>query len=61
MNEESVGNVMAYFSELKAQKSNRDAGYRYNQTNMGYNETQGNVINVHGDGGRSAKSGLSFN
>jgi hypothetical protein len=39
MNEESVGNVMAYFSELKAQKSNREreAELGYRQTNMGYN------------------------
>jgi hypothetical protein len=62
MNEESVGNVMAYFSELKAQKSNRDAqGLGYRQSNMGYTESQGHVINVNGAGDRSAKSGLSFN
>jgi hypothetical protein len=38
MNEESVGNVMSYFQELKAQKANaqNNAYGGYNQTNMGY-------------------------
>ena len=59
MNEESVGNVMAYFNELKQQKANKEQYGSYSQSNMGYTQTQGHVINVAGD--RSAKSGLSFN
>ena len=62
MNEESVGNVMSYFNELKAQKANQmQASYGgIMQTNMGYTNTQGQVINVN-PGDKSAKSGLSFN
>lgn len=63
MNEESVGNVMSYFNELKAQKANHvqsSAIGGFRQTNMGYTDTQGQVINVN-PGDKSAKSGLSFN
>jgi len=52
MNEESVGNVMAYFNELRAQKENQQTQSSYiRQTNMGYTQSQGNVINAYGGAG----------
>jgi len=46
MNEESVGNVMAYFNELREQKSQRENVAI--STNLGHNQAQGHVINVTG-------------
>ena len=46
MNEESVSNVMSYFNELREQKVNHENNIR--QTNIGYNASQGQVINATG-------------
>ena len=61
MNEESVNNVMGYFNELRAQKENHNA-QQVNQTHLGYNASQGNVINAMGAASNYNQSGhLSFN
>lgn len=60
MNEESVGNVMAYFNELRAQKeSQQNQQSLIRQTNMGYTQSQGNVINAYGGGVGLSAQGMS--
>ena len=42
------GDVMAYFNELRAQKESQQSLMR--QTNLGYTQSQGNVINAYSGG-----------
>jgi len=46
MNEDSVSTVMAYFNELKAQRESH-MGQRVQNTNLGYSQATGHVINAH--------------
>jgi phosphomevalonate kinase len=46
MNEESVNNVMSYFTELREQKMNHEENV-IRQTNVGYTAKQGQVINAY--------------
>ena len=56
MNEESVGNVMAYFNELRAQQESQQPQQSYiRQTNLGYSQSQGNVINAYAGAGVAAQ------
>ena len=56
MNEESVNNVMGYFSEIKSQR----AAQNPMSMNQGYNQSQGQVINAYG-ANQSVSGHLSFN
>ena len=60
MNEESVSNVMSYFTELKdQQRSQNSTSNQVFQHNLGYNQTQGHVINAASNYNQSGH--LSFN
>ena len=60
MNEESVGNVMSYFNELKQQQESKQMGsMNVRQTNIGHSATQGNVINAYQTSQRSNELGVS--
>lgn len=51
MNEQAVGNVMAYFNEVRSQKESLQNPQSFlRQTNLGYSQSQGNVISAYGGG-----------
>ena len=49
-NEESVKVIMGYFGDLRQQRMN-DTSMQIKNANMGYTQTQGNVINAYTMGG----------
>jgi hypothetical protein len=63
MNEQSVNSVVGYFNDLKAQHMNQIANV--GQQNVGYSQTQGNVINAYNlqkvESGTVGSGHLSFN
>lgn len=60
-NEESVANVMAFFQEVRAQREGQQNQQSFvRQTNLGFSQSQGNVISAYG-GGLGVTQGMSTN